>query len=47
MKLSILDPSHFPVVALCVGDPVALEQQGWPFHVSQTSTDDDTGVGMG
>uniref|UniRef100_A0A8I5ZUA0 Hook microtubule-tethering protein 3 n=1 Tax=Rattus norvegicus TaxID=10116 RepID=A0A8I5ZUA0_RAT len=25
-----------PVVALCHGDPVPLEQQDWPFHTSQT-----------
>jgi hypothetical protein len=33
-------PPSYPVVALCHGDPAALEQQDWPFHVLQRSTDD-------
>ena len=40
---SILDP----VVALCHGDPAALDQQDWPLHVFQQLTDDvDFGVGQ-
>lgn len=46
----MLDPHQTPpgysVVALCCGDPAALEQQDWPFHVPQQFTDDvDIGVG--
>jgi hypothetical protein len=41
---SILDPQWdlpgYPVVALCHGDPAALEQQDWPCHASQPFMDD-------
>ena len=48
--LSILEPYRtppgYPVVALCHGDPAALEQQDWTFHVSQPFFSDiDFGVG--
>ena len=33
-------PSSFPVVALCHGDPAALDQQDWPFHMSQQFTNE-------
>jgi hypothetical protein len=39
-------PPSYPVVALCHGDPAALEQQDWLFQESQTFTDGiDFGVG--
>ena len=47
MTPSILDPPSYPVVALCHGDPAALDQQDWPFHVPQPVMDDvDFGVGQ-
>ena len=33
-------PPGYSVVALCYGDPSDLEQQNWPFHMSQPSADD-------
>ena len=30
----------YPVVALCHGDPAALEQRDWLFHASQPFADD-------
>ena len=40
-------PPSYPVVALCHGDPAALEQQDWPWHDSQSFTKDvDVGVGQ-
>jgi hypothetical protein len=42
-----LTPPSYPVVALCHGDPAALEQQDWPWHDSQSFTNDvDVGVGQ-
>ena len=40
-------PPSYPVVALCHGDPAALEQQDWPLLDSQPFTNDiDVGVGQ-
>jgi hypothetical protein len=39
-------PPSYPVVAPCHGDPAALGQLDWPFHMSQPFTDDiNLGVG--
>jgi hypothetical protein len=45
-QVLIRTPLGYPLVALCHGDPAALEQQAWPFHMPQTFADDiDFGVG--
>lgn len=38
-------PPGYPVVALCRGDPTALDQQDWSFHAPQELRNDiDFGV---
>ena len=40
-------PLGYPVVALCHGDPAALDLQDWLFHGTQPFTDDiDLGIGQ-
>ena len=40
-------PPGDPVVALCPGDPAALDHQDWPLHTFQPFIDDtDFGVGQ-
>ena len=40
-------PPSYPVVALCYGDPAALEQQDWPFPTSHPLANDiDLGMGQ-
>ena len=36
--VSVTPSTDYPVVVLCYGDPAALEQQDWPFHVPQQFT---------
>ena len=44
VTLWILDyhqtPPNYPVIALCHEDPIALNQQDWPFYASQSFVDD-------
>ena len=41
-----MTPFGYPVVALCHGDPVALELQGQPYHMLQQLIN-EVGFGVG